>query len=87
MDRLEGGIQKTIHAGYDPAAADADPNVCVPLDALRAYEKEGRIGSIDSHFYTTVGTGTTEAEASRMAQEIVVYLKEHNVTGVIMTST
>lgn len=87
MERLEGGIQKTIHAGYDPAAADADPNVCVPLDALRAYEKEGRIGSIDSHFYTTVGTGTTEAEASRMAQEIVVYLKEHNVTGVIMTST
>ncbi|WP_281835476.1 glycine/betaine/sarcosine/D-proline family reductase selenoprotein B, partial [Propionigenium maris] len=72
MERLEGGIQKTIHAGYDPAAADADPNVCVPLDALRAYEKEGRIGSIDSHFYTTVGTGTTEAEASRMAQEIVV---------------
>jgi len=87
MDRLEGGIQKTIHAGYDPAAADADPNVCVPLDALRAYEKTGRIGSIDSHFYTTVGTGTTEAEASRMAQEIVLQLRDHNVDGVIMTST
>ena len=87
MDRLEGGIQKTIHAGYDPAAADADPNVCVPLDALRAYEKGGRIGSIDSHFYATVGTGTTEAEAARMAQEMIVHLQEHNVTGVIMTST
>ncbi len=88
MDRLEGhGVFKTTHAGYDPAAADADPNVCVPLDALRAYEKEGKIGSIDSHFYTTVGTGTTEAEASRMAQEIVVHLKEHGVDGVIMTST
>ncbi len=61
MPRLEGGIFKTIHAGYDPAAADADPNVCVPLDALRAYETEGKIGSIDAHVYTTVGTGTTEA--------------------------
>lgn len=88
MERLEGnGRYKTIHAGYDPAAADADPNVCVPLDALRAYEKEGRIGSIDSHFYSTVGTGTTEAEAARMAQEIVVHLRAHNVDGVILTST
>lgn len=87
MPRLEGGVFKTIHAGYDPAAADADPNVCVPLDALRAYETEGKIGSIDSHFYTTVGTGTTEAEAARMAQEMVPFLKEHGVDGVIMTST
>lgn len=87
VDKLEPIIYKTIHAGYDPAAADADPNVCVPLDALRAYEKEGRIGAIDSHFYTTVGTGTTEAEAERMAQEIVVHLQEHNVDAVILTST
>jgi len=87
MARLEAGIFKTIHAGYDPAAADADPNVCVPLDALRAYETEGKIGSIDSHFYTTVGTGTTEAEAARMAQEMLPFLREHNVDAVIMTST
>ena len=87
MPRLEGGVFKTIHAGYDPAAADADPNVCVPLDALRTYETERKIGSIDSHFYTTVGTGTTEAEAARMAQEMVPFLREHNVDAVIMTST
>lgn len=87
MPRLEGGVFKTIHAGYDPTAADADPNVCVPLDALRVYEKEGRIGSIDSHFYATVGTGTTEAEAVRMAGEIVEHLRDHNVDAVIFTST
>lgn len=87
IDRLEGGIYKTIHAGYDPAAADADPNVCVPLDALKAYEKEGKIGKVHEYFYTTVGTGTTEAEAARMAQEMVPYLKEAGVDGVILTST
>lgn len=87
MDRLEAGVFKTIHAGFDPAAADADPNVCVPLDALRAYEKEGLIGSIDAHFYTTVGTGTTQGEAARMAREIVEHLKEAGVDAVIMTST
>lgn len=87
LDHLPSGQFKTIHAGFDPAAADACPDVVVPLDALRAYEKEGKIGSIDSHFYTTVGTGTTEAEAARMAQEIVVHLKNHNVDAVILTST
>lgn len=78
---------KTIHAGYDPAAADADPNVCVPLDALRAYEKEGKIGSIHKYFYSTVGTGTTQAEASRMGIEIVEHLRLDGVDAVIMTST
>lgn len=90
MERLENradGAFKTIHAGYDPAAADADPNICVPLDALRAYEKEGKIGSIHEYFYTTVGTGTTEAEAARMALEMIEYLKEDKVDAVILTST
>lgn len=90
MDKLANrseGAFKTIHAGYDPAAADADPNVCVPLDALRAYEKEGRIGKVHEFFYTTVGTGTTEAEAARMGKEIVPYLKEAGVDAVILTST
>ncbi len=87
MDRLESGVFKTIHAGYDPAAADADPNVVVPLDALREYEKEGRIGKLDDHFYTTVGTGTTQGEAQRMAREMVECLKKDGVDAVILTST
>lgn len=87
MDRLESGVFKTIHAGFDPAAANADPNVIVPLDALRAYEKEGKLGKLHEFFYSTVGTGTTQGEAARMAKEIVEYLKEAKVDGVIMTST
>lgn len=87
VDRLESGIFKTIHAGYDPAAADADPNVCVPIDALRTFEKEGKIQSLYPYFYSTVGTGTTQAEAARMGKEIVAELLAAGVDGVIMTST
>jgi len=90
LDRLpnrEAGEYKTIHAGYDPAAADSDPNRVVPLDALRKYEKEGRIGQVNDYFYTTVGTGTTEAEASRMGQEMVEEMQKDGVTAVILTST
>lgn len=87
VEDLVGGVYKTIHAGFDPAAADADPDVIVPLDALRAYEKEGKIGAVHDYFYSTVGTGTTQAEAVRMAKEIVEYLRADRVDGVIMVST
>lgn len=87
MERLEAGEFKTIHAGFDPAAANADPNVIMPIDAMRAYEREGKIGRLHNYFYSTVGTGTTEAEATRMAEEMVPYLKEDGVNGVIVGST
>lgn len=40
MERLSAGQFKTIRVGFDPAAANADPNVIVPLDAMRVYERE-----------------------------------------------
>jgi len=87
MQRLEGGVFKTIHAGFDPAAANEDPNRIMPIDALRDLEKAGVFGSLHSYFYTTVGTGTTEKEAARMANEIIPLLKEDGVDGCIMIST
>lgn len=87
MDALKAGEYKTIHAGFDPAAADADPNVITPIDALKVMEKEGVFGKLHPYFYTTVGTGTTQAEAMRMANEILPYLQEDSVDAVILVST
>lgn len=87
IDDLKPGEYQTIHAGFDPAGANADPDVIVPLDALRAYEKEGKIGSVYKYFYSTVGTGTTQGEAARMGREIAAELLEANVSAVILTST
>ncbi len=86
-EALKGGEYKTIHAGFDPAAADADPNVITPVDALKMLQKEGVFGKLHPYFYSTVGTGTTEAEAQRMANEMIPLLKEDKVDGVIMVST
>ena len=85
-NRAEGGY-KTIHAGFDPAAADACPDVIMPIDAMRAYEKEGKYKRLHNYFYATVGTGTTESEAARMASEIIPYLQEDGVNAIILTST
>jgi len=87
IDDLKAGEYQTIHAGFDPAGANADPDVIVPLDALRAYEKEGKIGSVYKYFYSTVGTGTTQGEAARMGREIAAELLEAKVNAVILTST
>lgn len=86
-DTLKSGEYKTIHAGFDPSAADADPNVITPVDVLKQLEQEEVFGSLHPYFYSTVGTGTTEAEAQRMAREMVVYLQEDHVDAVIMVST
>lgn len=87
MDRLEPGEFKTIHSGFDPTAADADPNVITPVDVMKKYLEEGKYGKFHDYIYSTVGTGTTQAEAVRMAKEIIIKLKEDNVDGVILIST
>ncbi len=87
MDRLEAGKFKTIHAGFDPAAANADPNVIMPIDVMKEMLNQGLYGELHKYFYSTVGTGTTQAEAERMSFEILEFLKADNVDGVIMTST
>lgn len=87
MDRLESGVFKTIHAGFDPTAANADPNIIMPVDVMKHYEKEGIIGKLHEYYYATVGTGTTQAEAARMGKEMLEYLKEAEVDGVILVST
>lgn len=48
-----------------------DPDVITPIDALKVLEKEGVYGSLHPYFYSTVGTGTTQAEAQRMANEMI----------------
>lgn len=87
MDALKKGEFMTIHAGFDPAAANNDPNVIVPVDAMMQYVKEGKIGGIYKYFYSTVGTGTTQAEAARMGREIAAELLADGITAAIMTST
>ena len=87
MERLKSGEFKTIHAGFDPAAADADPNVIVPWDTLVDLKNEGVFKNLHNYFYSTVGTGTTQAEARRMGQEMLKLLQEDGVDACIMVST
>lgn len=78
---------QTVHGGYDPTYANADPDRVLPVDAARALEKEGRIGSLYERYFVTVGNGTSVANAARFAGEIAQALKNDGVQAVILTST
>jgi len=87
MDTLKKGEFKTIHAGFDPAAANEDPNRIMPVDTMKELLHTHKFGSLHAYFYSTVGTGTTEKEARRMAKEMIPYIKEDQVDAVLLVST
>ena len=87
LDKLPQGVFKTIHAGFDPAAMCAVPDRGVPVDAMRYFEKQGKIGKLYDWYYVTVGTGTTQAFAAKFGREIAAELHAAKVDGVVLTST
>lgn len=86
LDDLKGEYC-TIHGGYDPIYANEVPDRVVPLDALRKYEKEGKIGKVYKYFYTTTGTGTAVGNSIKFGKEIGQELLDAKVDGVLVTST
>lgn len=87
LDRLAADGFETAHGGYDPVYANEVPDRVVPVDALRALEKEGKIGKLFPYFYSTVGNGTAVANAKQYASEIAHELVNEGVQAVILTST
>lgn len=86
MDLTEETYQ-TAHGGYDPVYANIDPDRVLPVDILREFEKEGKIGSLHRYFYTTVGNGTAVKNAKAFAEEFSKELVADGVDAVILTST
>lgn len=87
LSGLSGGSYESVHGGFDPTAANADPNRLVPLDVARQLEEEGRIGAIHDFFYTTMGNGTPVATAAKFGREIGEELKEEGIEAVLLSGT
>lgn len=87
MDALKAGEYVTIHGGIDTKPGCDNPNVILPLDAMREVERTGQIGELYQYFYSTTGTGTSEESSRKMGGEIAVDLKKAHVDGVLFVST
>lgn len=86
MTLTEAGYE-TAHGGYDPTYANKYPNRVLPVDVLRDMEHEKVFTKLHETWYTTVGNGTSIANAKKYGEEIGRQLKEAGVDGVILTST
>jgi len=87
LDRLTAETHQSVHGGYDPTYANADPNRVLPLDVMRDLEREGRIGRLHPLYYATVGNATSVRRARRFGEEIAALLVNEGVQAVIFTST
>ena len=87
VDDLTPDAYQTCHGGYDPTYANDDPDRVLPLDAMRALEKDGTIGKLYDVYYVTVGNATSVANSQKFGKAIAEKLKAADVDGVILTST
>ena len=87
IERLTSQTHQSVHGGYDPTFANADPNRVLPLDAARELEREGRIGRLHSSYFATVGNATSVERAKRYGAEIAAKLVNEGVQAVVFTST
>jgi betaine reductase len=87
MERLVPGEWDAVHGGYDNTAALQDPNRVVPLDALRALEREGVIGTLLGDLFVTVGNGGNLNAMQRIGSEIAAILVQRGVGAVVVPAT
>jgi glycine reductase len=86
VDTLDPSAYEGNHGGYSTMYVDEDPNRLLPLDVLRAMEREGRIGKLSDHLYTFSGCSTYYESATRMGEEIAQGLKELGADAAFITS-
>jgi len=84
---LTADTYETAHGGYDPVYANQDADRVLPVDVLREFESQGKIGKLYNKYYTTVGNGTAIKSAKQFAADIAGRLRADNVQAVILTST
>jgi glycine/betaine/sarcosine/D-proline reductase family selenoprotein B len=87
MERLIPGEWDGVHGGYDNAAALQDPNRLVPLDAMRALEREGVIGKLLDELFVTVGNIGSLNAMKRIGREIAQTLVQRGVGAVVLPAT
>ena len=87
LDALTSRSHQTVHGGYDPTFANADPNRVLPLDAARGLEAEGLIGALHDCYYATVGNATSVERAREFGKNMAEHLVADGVQAVILTST
>lgn len=83
---LHGDDWEVIHGGFNTAYAQANPNLVLPLDALRRMAGHA-FGELDRSFYTITGVGTSLKTAREAGEEIAASMREARVDAALLVAT
>jgi glycine reductase len=87
VDALSAERFECVHGGFYNATACRDPNLVLPVDALRALERDGRIGSLVDFYCTTTGNDQRLGDCARNGREIAAALRAAGVNGACLVAT
>lgn len=76
-----------VHGGFYNVPASENPNVVLPLDALREFEARGAIGRLADFYCTTTGNDQRFADCVRNGKEIAELLWQERIDGVLLVAT
>jgi glycine reductase complex component B subunit gamma len=83
---LRPGDWEVIHGGFNTSFAQANPNLVLPLDALR--ELAGQVyEQLDDHFYSMTGVGTSLSVARRAGEEIAASMRQSQIDAALLVAT
>jgi glycine reductase complex component B subunit gamma len=85
--RLEPEEFECVHGGFYNVPASENPNVVLPLDALRELEARGAFARLADFYCTTTGNDQRFADCVRNGKEIAELLWQERIDGVLLVAT
>jgi betaine reductase len=85
--RLTPDEFECVHGGFYNVPASENPNVVLPLDALREFESRGTFGRLADFYCTTTGNDQRFADCVRNGKEIAALLWQERIDGVLLVAT
>jgi len=85
--RLEPAEFECVHGGFYNVPASENPNVVLPLDALRDLEARGAFARLADFYCTTTGNDQRFADCVRNGEEIADLLWRERIDGVLLVAT
>jgi glycine reductase len=87
-EKFNSSNYEIAHTGYFPVQVLEDPNRLIPVDAMREFVTEGRVGKLHPTFFSTSGNATVSRRCAEMGEEMGAEIKKRGgIDGVLLTST
>jgi glycine reductase len=87
LEALSPDAFECVHGGFYNQMASDNPNLVLPLDAVRALEREGAFGRLVDFYCSTTGNDQRLLDCRRNGAEIAAALVTERADGVLLVCT